>query len=108
MRLTPLPPTPSDAEGWRRIYFHAVDRNGTKVESGTRVRVLCLSGQAMDDLRASTRRDALAMVGEVFEVEGTDPNGFGAWIRKSWVDQDMDSNELAIELEPHEMEVVDP
>ena len=87
--------------------MRASDRNGAPVGVGTQVRVLCLSGQALDELPAWTRRHALAMVGEVYKVEDVDPNGPGAWIRKSWVDEDgCTSNEIALELEPHEMEVV--
>ena len=87
--------------------MRAADRNGAPIDAGTRVRVLCLSGQGLDDLSAWTRRHALAMVGEVYEVEYTDPNGPGAWIRKSWAGEDgFTEHEIAIELEPHEMEVV--
>ena len=91
--------------------MRAADRNGTPIGAGTRVRVLCLSGQALDDLSASTRLHALAMIGEVYEVEDTDPNGPGAWIRKSWADDDGFAEHeiaiaIAIALEPHEMEVV--
>ena len=87
--------------------MRAADRNGTPIGAGTRVRVLCLSGQALDDLSAWTRRHALAMVGKVYEVEDIDPNGPGVRIRNSWADDDgFAEHEIAIELEPHEMEVV--
>ena len=107
MRLTPLPPAAHDADGWRRIYMRAADRNGTPIGAGTRVRVLCLSGQDLDDLPLLARHHALAMVGEVYEVEDIDPNGPGAWIRKSWADDDgFAEHQIAIALEPHEMEAV--
>ena len=87
--------------------MQSTDRNGTLVHIGTRVRVLCLTGQCLADVSALTRREALSMVGEVYEVEDIDKEGH-PWIRKSWEDEDRcASYEIAIELEPHEMEVVD-
>lgn len=86
--------------------MQSTDRNGTLVHIGARVRVLCLTGQSLADVSASTRRDALSMVGEVYEVEDIDKEGH-PWIRKSWVDVDQTGcTELALALEPHEMEVV--
>ena len=69
MTAAPAAPLP---DGWRRIYFFAIDRNGAKVHAGTRVRVLSLSSQRLDALSAAERHQALAMVGEVFDVENTD------------------------------------
>ena len=75
--------------------MRAADRNGAHVGAGTR------------DLSGWTRRHVLAMVGEIYEVENIGLYGPGAWIRKSGrTRRRAASHEIAIELEPREMEVV--
>ena len=104
MTAAPAAPLP---DGWRRIYFFAIDRNGAKVHAGTRVRVLSLSSQRLDALSAAERHQALAMVGEVFDAENTDPYTAHARIRKSWLAEDgFTRNEIALDLAAHEMEVM--
>ena len=70
--------------------------------------MLSLSSQRLDALSAAERHQALAMVGEVFDAENTDPYTAHARIRKSWLAEDgFTRNEIALDLEPHEMEVVE-
>jgi hypothetical protein len=82
------------------------DRNGNSVSVGSRVRLLSLSGQWLDDLPADEKGNVLSMIGEVFEVEEIDEYGH-PWVRKSWPDEPQGRcNSHSIALEPHEMELV--
>jgi hypothetical protein len=82
------------------------DRNGRPVGVGTRVRLVGLSGQWLEDLPPDEKQDVLSMIGEVFEVEEIDEHGH-PWIRKSWPNEAKDAcHSHSIALEPQEMEVV--
>ena len=84
------------------------DRNGRVVRLGSRVRLLSLPGQWLQDLPEDERADVLSMAGEVFEVTEIDTNGY-PWIGKTWPDDDEGGayRGHSIALEPHEMELVD-
>ena len=83
------------------------DIAGKSVSVGTRVRLLSLSGQWLEELPAEEKQDVLSMIGEVFEVEEIDEHGH-PWVRKSWPNEDEGKcHSHSISLEPHEMEVVD-
>ena len=83
------------------------DRTGNIVSVGTRVRLLSLSGQWLEELPAEEKQDVLSMIGEVFEVEEIDEYGH-PWVRKSWPNEDEGKcHSHSIALEPHEMELVD-
>ena len=83
------------------------DVDGRAVSVGTRVRLLSLSGQWLDDLPADEKADVVSMVGEVFEVEEIDEQG-NPWVRKSWPDDaDGQCHSHSIALEAHEMRVID-
>ncbi|WP_454831321.1 hypothetical protein [Pseudoxanthomonas wuyuanensis] len=82
------------------------DKHGNIVGVGTRVRLIGLTGQWLEDLPADEKSAVLSMVGEVFEVEEIDEYG-QAWVRKSWSDsQGGTCNSHSIGLAAHEMEVV--
>jgi hypothetical protein len=101
------PPSRELPGGWKGIYMHAVDRNGTKVDTGTRVRVLSVSTEWLNDMSPWTRRQALAMVGEAYEVEEIDRDDGRARVRKEWVDEEEQCSwEIFLNLTAEEMEVV--
>lgn len=82
------------------------DRNGNAVGVGTRVRLLSLSGQWLDDLPHDERDRVLSMIGEVFEVEEIDEYG-QPWVRKSWPNEEEGTCQShSIALDAYEMEVV--
>ena len=82
------------------------DRNGNAVGVGTRVRVLSLSGQWLDNLPQDEKDRVLSMIGEVFEIDEIDDYG-QPWVRKSWPNQEEGTwQSHSVALEPHEMEVV--
>ena len=83
------------------------DKNGNIVQVGARVRLLCLSGNWLDELPTDEKADVLSMIGEVFEVEEIDEYGH-PWIRKSWPNEaEGECHSHSIALESHEMELVD-
>lgn len=83
------------------------DRNGNPVQVGSRVRLLSLSGQWLEDLPADEKRDVLLMIGDIYEVEEIDEYGY-AWIRKSWPNEEEGTcHSHSIALEPQEMELID-
>lgn len=74
---------------------------------GAKVRLLCLSGQWLDELPSDEKQDVLSMIGEVFEVEEIDEYGH-PWVRKSWPNEEEGTcNSHSIALESQEMELVD-
>ncbi len=82
------------------------DKNGNVVSVGTRVRLLSLTGQWLNDLPADEKDDVFSMIGEVFEVEEIDEYG-QPWIRKSWPNEtEGKCHSHSIALEPCEIEVV--
>ena len=82
------------------------DRNGSEVNLGTKVRLLSLSGQWIDELPAEEKPLVLSMIGEVFIIEEIDDYG-QPWIRKLWLDAKNSSCQShSIALEPYEMEVI--
>jgi hypothetical protein len=82
------------------------DRNGNAVGVGTRVRLLSLSGQWLNDLPHDERDRVLSMIGEVFEVEEIDEYG-QPWVRKSWPNEEEGTCQShSIALNADEMEVV--
>ena len=60
-----------------------IDRNGTPVHVGTRVRLLKLAAFLERDLPADEWQRLQTMVGEVFEVYEIDEYG-SAWVEKWW------------------------
>jgi len=83
------------------------DRNGNVVHVGTRVRVLSLAGNWLNNLPHDEKDDVLSMIGEVFEIEEIDEYG-QPWVRKSWPNEKEGTCQShSVALEPHEMEVVD-
>ena len=83
------------------------DKHGNVVGVGTRVRLIGLTGQWLEDLPPDEKPAVLSMVGEIFEVEEIDEYG-QAWVRKSWFDGEGGiCNSHSIGLAAHEMEVVD-
>ena len=85
-----------------------IDRNGTLVQVGSRVRLLSLSGNWFDSLPGEEKANVQSMIGEVFEVEEIDEYG-QPWVRKSWpneVDGTCQSHSIA--LEPDEFEALPP
>lgn len=83
-----------------------LDKNGSAVRVGARVRLLSLSGKWLDELPQDEKRDVLSMVGEIFEIEEVDEYGH-PWVRKSWPnEEDGTCHSHSIALEPHEMELV--
>lgn len=82
------------------------DCNGVELDIGSRIRLLSLSGQWLNELPSEEIADVKSMIGELFVVEEVDAYG-QPWIRKSW----MSSIEgicrgHSIALEPHESECV--
>ena len=83
------------------------DKDGNIVQVGARVRLLCLSGNWLEELPTDEKEDVLSMIGEVFEVEEIDEYGH-PWIRKSWPNEEEGKcHSHSIALESHEMELVD-
>jgi hypothetical protein len=83
------------------------DCKGRPVTVGAKVRLLCLSGQWLDELPSDEKQDVLSMIGEVFEVEEIDEYGH-PWVRKSWPNEEEGTcNSHSIALESQEMELVD-
>ena len=79
-----------------------VDRNGTLVGVGSRVRVLSLSGHWFASLPEDEKADVQSMIGEVFEVEEIDQYGHPC-IRKSWPNQaEGTCMSHSVALEPNE------
>jgi hypothetical protein len=85
----------------------SVDKNGRPVAVGSKVRLLCLSGNWLDELPVNEKLDVLSMIGKVFEVEEIDEYGH-PWVRKSWSnDEEGTCSSHSIALDPHEMELVE-
>ncbi|WP_255991901.1 hypothetical protein [Chitinolyticbacter albus] len=85
----------------------AIDKNGRRVNIGTKVRLICLSGQWLDDLPADEKKNILSLIGEIFEVEEIDEYGH-PWVRKSWPnDEEGACRSHSIALDPDEMELVE-
>lgn len=83
-----------------------VDKNGTAVTVGQRVRVIGLSGDWFDKLPVDERADVESMIGEVFPVEEIDDYG-QPWVRKAWPNEGAGTcRSHSIALEPNEMELV--
>jgi hypothetical protein len=83
------------------------DRHGNIVGVGTRIRLVGLAGQWLEDLPPDEKPAVLSMIGETFEVEEIDEYG-QAWVRKSWFDSNGGAcSSHSIGLAAHEMEVVD-
>ena len=59
------------------------DINNRSVSVGTKVRILSLSGQWLENLPQNEKQDILSMIGETFVVEEIDEYG-KPWICKSW------------------------
>lgn len=59
------------------------DKTGKLVHVGSRVRLLSLSGNWLEELPHEEKQDALSMIGEIFEVEEIDEYGH-PWVQKSW------------------------
>ncbi len=82
------------------------DKDGHPVAVGSRVRLLGLSGQWLDDLPADEKTDVMSMIGEVFEIEEVDAYGH-PWVRKSWPnDAEGTCHSHSIALEAQEMKLV--
>jgi hypothetical protein len=85
----------------------AIDKNGRPVVIGSKVRLLCLSGNWLDELPTKEKEDVLSMIGEVFEVEEIDEYGH-PWVKKSWpTGGDGMCYFHSIALDPHEMELAE-
>lgn len=83
-----------------------IDINGCPVEVGTKVRLLSLSGQWLNDLPNEERNDVMSMVGEIFVIEEIDEYGH-PWVRKSWPNEaEGKCHSHSVALEQREMEVV--
>ena len=83
------------------------DKVGNLVHVGTRVRLLSLSGNWLDELPAEEKTDVISMIGEIFEIEEIDEHGH-PWVRKSWANEaEGTCNSHSIALESHEMELVE-
>jgi hypothetical protein len=83
-----------------------IDINGSPVTVGSKVRLLSLSGQWLEDLPAEERFDVMSMVGEILIVEEIDEYGH-PWVRKSWPNEaEGRCYSHSVALEQHEMEVV--
>jgi hypothetical protein len=84
-----------------------IDKNGSLVTVGSKVRLLCLSGNWLDELPADEKDNVLSMIGEVFEVEEIDEYGH-PWVRKSWPNEEEGMcNSHSIALDSHEMELIE-
>ncbi len=84
----------------------AKDRSGNTVTVGSRVRVLSLGGQWLEDLSPSERADVLSMVGEVFDVTDVDEYG-QAWVQKE-CNRYGELESHSVGLSSNEMELVSP
>lgn len=85
----------------------AIDKNGRPVTIGSKVRLLCLSGNWLDELPADEKENVLSMIGEIFEIEEIDAYGH-PWVRKSWPNDEAGTcNSHSIALDAHEMELVE-
>jgi len=83
------------------------DKTGKPVQIGSRIRLLSLSGNWLEELPHDEKQDVLSMIGEVFEVEEIDEYGH-PWVRKSWPNEaEGKCHSHSIALEPQEMELVD-
>lgn len=83
------------------------DKNGKAVQLGSRVRVLSLSGDWLDDLSIEDQQDVLSMVGEIFEVTELDEYGHPG-ITKWWRDEIAEtSRSHSVALDSQEIELVD-
>jgi len=81
------------------------DINGAAVRVGTRVRVLKISESVLSQLSESEAEAARSMEGEVLEVYEID-EWRGAWVEKSWREDDGTPVSHALGLGPEQMEVV--
>ena len=83
-----------------------IDINGYPVTVGTKIRLLSLAGQWLDDLPAEEKNDVLSMIGEIFVVKEIDDYGY-PWVQKSWPNEtDGECHSHSVALERHEMEIV--
>ena len=83
------------------------DRNGSAVSIGSRVRLLSLSGEWLENLPTNEKEDVLSMVGEVFEIEEIDAHG-RPWVSRYWSgEQEGRCHSHSISLDSDEMELVD-
>jgi hypothetical protein len=84
------------------------DKNGNEVNVGTKVRLLSLSGQWLEDLPTDERLQVLSMIGEIFVIEEIDEDYGQPWIRKSWPNTAKSTCQShSIALASEEMEIVD-
>jgi hypothetical protein len=84
-----------------------VDRNGTLVGVGSKVRLVALSGDWFESLPVDEKADVQSMIGEVFEIEEIDAHGH-PWIRKSWPNEaEGRCHSHSVALEPAEFESLD-
>ncbi len=81
------------------------DINGAAVRVGTRVRVLKISAEVLAQLSDSEAEAARIMEGEVLEVYEIDEWG-GAWVEKTWREEDGTPVSHSLGLGPAQMEVV--
>ena len=82
------------------------DRNGRAVRVGSRVRLLRISGNWINEIPPEEQTDVLSMIGDTFEVEEIDQYG-QPWIRKSWPQPaEGKCHSHSIALEPEEIELI--
>ncbi len=84
-----------------------LDRDGTLVRIGSRVRILGFSGHWYEQLPHEERVRVDSMLGETFEVEEIDEYG-QPWVCKRWPNEaDGTCVSHSVALEPREMLCVD-
>ena len=83
----------------------AQDIHGATVHVGMQVRVLKIRESVLSQLPESEAEAARAMEGDVLEVYEIDEWG-GAWVEKSWPDDDGRMVSHSLGLGPEQMEVV--
>jgi hypothetical protein len=82
------------------------DCNDIELGTGSRVRLLSLSGQWLNELPPDEIADVKSMIGKLFVIEEVDNYG-QPWIRKSWIDSiEGTCHGHSIALEPHEAKCV--
>ena len=83
-----------------------MDRHGSDVRVGTRVRVVALSGPWLGDLAPHEHARVALVLNEVFVVEEIDRYGH-PWVTKCWHESDDLYHSHSVALDAAEMEVVE-
>jgi hypothetical protein len=84
---------------------HGKDRNGSKVRSGEKIRLLAIRPSIMRRLAGAELKDVSSMLGQVLEVFDVYEDGL-VWVSLSWPRADGTVEIHSIAVDPEAIEVV--